>query len=114
MFCGGVTISTNAVRKKQMNKKRLLTDRSGDLAERIQEEQAKILMQEMDREILWGMLESMGWSRVNLPWPVTAENLKEIHTWVNDNAKGAHEHSRTDFIFEQDDDAMWFKLRWLG
>ncbi len=97
-----------------MLKKKLLTDRSGDLVERIQEEQSKMLMQEIDREVLWGMLQEIGWSRVMLPWPVTMDTLKEIHTWVDENTKGGHQRSRNDFLFENDDDAMWFKLRWLG
>lgn len=97
-----------------MIKKKLLTDRSGDLVERIQEEQAKQLMQEMDREIMWGMLADIGWTRVMLPWPVTFENLKEIHAWVDQNVKAGYQKNRTDFIFENDDDAMWFKLRWLS
>jgi len=97
-----------------MIKKKLLTDRTGNLQEEMIAEAGKKMAQELDREILWGMLTSMGWTRVILPWPVTNTNLEEIYKWVDTNAKGAHERSRADFIFENDDDAMWFKLRWLG
>ncbi len=104
----------NAVRKMTMLKKKLLTDRSGDLQEQMLKEKSQELAHEIDREILWSMLESLGWQRVNLPWPVTLDNLKEIHRWIEQHVKGPHEKNRFDFIFEQAQDAMWFKLRWLG
>lgn len=97
-----------------MLKKKLLTDRTGDLQDQILEQKAQQLANHLDREILWSMLENLGWQRVILPWPVTVDNLKEMHTWVNNNIRGAHERNRSDFIFENDDDAMWFKLRWLS
>ncbi len=97
-----------------MLKKKMLTDRSGDLHDRILEQKAQEMANDIDREILWSMLESLGWQRVVLVWPVTMNNLQDIHTWIDENISGAYEKNRGDFIFEDDKDAMWFKLRWLG
>jgi hypothetical protein len=92
-----------------MIKKKMLTDKSGDLAEAYIEEAGKKMAQEIDREILWGMLEGIGWTRVMISnrddWATTV--------WLEQNCKGAYEHFRTDYIFEDAKDANWFKLKWL-
>ena len=98
-----------------MKKKKLLTDRSGDLQERMLEESAKAMANDIDREVLWGMLEGIGWTRAGC-YPrahfVTADRIKEIHDWVKNNAKGHYENHHTDFIFENSQDAVNFILRW--
>lgn len=96
-----------------MLKKKLLTDRDGDLADQIMEEKIKELANEMDREILWNMLESLGWKRVILPHLYSIEDLKEIHSWIDNNIIGSYEKNRRDFIFESKKDATWFALRWI-
>ena len=98
-----------------MKKKRLLTDRSGQgLEEQIVNKMGQDLARDVDREILWGMLESMGWTRVMLPSTLTSPQRVDIATWLNVNCKHPHECHGRDFIFEDDRDAMWFKLKWLS
>lgn len=87
----------------------MLTDKSGNLHDRILEQKAQEIANDMDREILWSMLESLGWQRVI----VGQGNDWAIRTWLKQNCKGAYEHHRTDFIFENEKDANWFKIRWL-
>jgi hypothetical protein len=76
------------------------------------EAKAKEMQQEMDREILWGMLEAMDWTRVMLPYYTSNEQAIDIQCWIEENCKHAHERSGRDFIFEDSKDANWFKLRW--
>lgn len=95
-----------------MLKKKLLTDRSGDLADQIMAEKAKELANEMDREILWSMLESLGWKRVMINRFQDNNHAVDITYWLNENCQSAYERSGSDFIFESKKDAAWFALRW--
>lgn len=97
-----------------MNKKKhLLTDRSGLLAEKYAEEAAKALAEEIDAEILRSMMVSNGWHEVVLQ-PMTWENGYEIDSWVEENIKGDRWTRGLVWLFKQEKEAMWFKLRWLG
>ena len=82
------------------------------LKQEILEAKAKQMSDEIDREILWGMLEGMGWHRVMLPTLGDAYMAVDIITWLEDNCKSPYERSGRDFIFENAKDANWFKLRW--
>jgi hypothetical protein len=70
------------------------------------------LAQEIDREVLWGMLQGIGWIRVMLPTMGNGEQAVDIIVWLEDNCKGSFERSGRDFIFESQKDANWFILRW--
>jgi hypothetical protein len=76
------------------------------------EAKAKEMQTEIDREVLWGMLQGMGWHRVMLPYYTSNEQAIDIQSWIEENCKHAHERSGRDFIFEDSKDANWFKLRW--
>jgi len=82
------------------------------LEKEIIEAKAKQMSDEIDREVLWGMLEGMGWTRVMLPTLGNGEQAVEIIVWLEENCKQAHERNGRDFIFENQKDANWFKLRW--
>ena len=97
-----------------MKKKRLLTDRTGLLEERLVEEAARNMQKEMDAEILRNMLKEIGWYEVVLS-PMTQETGSLIDKWVADNVKGrSHWTHGLVWLFENDRDAMWFKLKWLS
>jgi hypothetical protein len=70
------------------------------------------MAQEIDREILWGMLEGMGWTRVMLPTLGNAYMAVDVIVWLEENCKNPYERSGREFIFESGKDANWFKLRW--
>jgi hypothetical protein len=70
------------------------------------------MAREIDREILWGMLEGMGWTRVMLPTLGNAYMAVDIISWLEENCKNPYERSGRDFLFENAKDANWFKLRW--
>jgi len=76
------------------------------------EQAGKAMAQEIDREILWGMLEGIGWTRVMLPRLIDNNHAIDIRHWLESNCKFAFERSGRDFIFESEQDANWFILRW--
>ena len=96
-----------------MKKKRLLTDRSGNLQEQMLEEAARKLAEDIDAEVFRGLLRDTGWHEVVLSWVMTHEVSKEIDEWVERKIKGNHWNRGLVWLFEDDTDAMWFKLRWL-
>jgi hypothetical protein len=77
------------------------------------EAKAKEMQTEIDREILWGMLEGMGWHRIMLPNDIAMVNATAIKEWLTNNCNNAYEKYRSDFIFEDSKDANWFTLRWM-
>ncbi len=97
-----------------MKKKRLLTDRSGTLEEELMTKMSMQMQKEMDAEILRSMFKDIGWHEVVLT-PMTSERGKEIDRWVQNTVKGrSHWAHGLVWIFEQEQDAMWFKLKWLS
>jgi hypothetical protein len=82
------------------------------LEDQLADNMGHVMAQEIDREILWGMLEGMGWTRVMLPTLGNAYMAVDIISWLEANCKNPHERSGRDFIFESAKDANWFKLRW--
>lgn len=96
-----------------MKKKRLLTDKSGDLQEQILAEKAQELASEMDAQILREMLTDLGWHEVVLN-PMSWEEGYYVDTWVETNVKGRMWTHGLVWLFEEGKDANWFKLRWLS
>ena len=84
------------------------------LEEEILEQTGNELAREVDREILWGMLEGIGWHRVILPNETAMVNATAIKDWLVSNCNNAYEKHRSDFIFEDAKDANWFTLRWMN
>ena len=82
------------------------------LEEEMIERAGKEMAQDIDKEILWGMLEGIGWTRVMLPRLIDNHHAIDIRYWLEENCKNAYEHRGRDFIFESAKDANWFKLRW--
>ena len=78
----------------------------------VEDELAKILRKEIDREIIWGMLTSTGWIRVIVNSPLSNEVQNEISFWLLENCSHQYKCADNDFIFENREEAAWFKLRW--
>jgi hypothetical protein len=70
------------------------------------------MAQDIDREVLWGMLQGLGWTRVMLPRLIDNYHAIDITHWLEDNCKQSYERSGRDFLFESQKDANWFILRW--
>ena len=82
------------------------------LEEEIANKMGNQIAREIDREILWGMLQGIGWCRVMLPRFVDNHHAIDIGYWLEENCKKAFERNGRDFLFEDSKDANWFKLRW--
>jgi len=82
------------------------------IEEEMLEAKTKEMQSEIDREILWGMLQGLGWTRVMIPRLIDNNHAVDITFWIEDNCKHNVERSGRDFIFESEQDANWFKLRW--
>ena len=67
---------------------------------------------DIDREVLWGMLQRIGWHRVMIPRFVDNNHAIDITYWLEETCKKAYERNGRDFLFEDSKDANWFKLRW--
>ncbi len=96
-----------------MKKKKLLTDRSNDTYQEIIDRHTKAMREEIDARVLQSMFVEMGWHEVILS-PMTAETGQEIDSWVRQHVKRQSywTHGLV-WLFKNDQDAMWFKLRWL-
>lgn len=95
-----------------MIKKRLLTDRSGNLLDQILEDRARDLANQIDADVYMMSLIESGWHQVVL-YPMEMELSYEIDQWVENNIKGRMWNRGIVWVFENDRDAMWFKLKWL-
>jgi hypothetical protein len=70
------------------------------------------MSKEIDFEILTGMLCELGWRKIILS-PMTHEDSTEVDVWTKKHVKGHFETMGLVWVFEQEDDANWFALRWL-
>jgi len=82
------------------------------LEEELIEKAGTAMAREIDREVLWGMLEGIGWTRVMLPRYIDNTHAIDITYWLEETIKNPFERSGKDFIFESQKDANWFVLRW--
>lgn len=83
-----------------------------DLQEEIINQMGNQMSKEIDFEILCGMLTELGWKKIILK-PMTHEEGCEIDDWVDVHVKGHFETMGLVWIFENEEDANWFALRWL-
>ena len=83
-----------------------------DLEKEIIEELGTKMQSEIDKEILWGMLVGLGWTRVNLDRFTDNSRAVDITHWLAEHCNHAFESRGADFIFESTVDAVNFTLRW--
>jgi hypothetical protein len=82
------------------------------LEEELMERAGIEMAREIDREVLWDMLAGLGWTRVMISLETSMVRASAIKEWLESNAQGSYERHRSDFIFENDKDAMIFILKW--
>jgi hypothetical protein len=78
----------------------------------ILEELGTKMQSQIDREILWGILIGMGWTRVKLSRFVDNHHAIDIGYWIDEHVNNPFEREGADFIFEDSRDALMFILRW--
>lgn len=84
-----------------------------NLEDKIADTLAKEMQQEIDHEILWAMLLEIGWTRIMLDRLQDNKHAVDITHWLKLNCTGAYERRGRDFIFENEQDATLFILRWV-
>lgn len=72
----------------------------------------KAMADEIDFGILTEMLCELGWRRVILR-PMSTEDSHEVDVWTAKHIKGHFETMGLVWVFEQEEDANWFALRWM-
>ena len=84
-----------------------------NIEQQIIEELGTQMQSEIDKEILWGMLVGIGWTRVLLPRFDSREHAVDVLYWLDANCKNPYERKGGEVIFEQESDAVNFILKWL-
>jgi hypothetical protein len=83
-----------------------------NLEDEIITKMGKQMSDEIDFSILADMLCAIGWRRVILS-PMTWEDGYAVDAWTAKHIKGNFETMGLVWVFEREDDANWFTLRWL-
>jgi hypothetical protein len=86
---------------------------ANDLQEQIINNLGNEMAREIDREVLWGMLKGIGWTRVMIDRLQDNNHAIDITHWLEENCQGSFERNGRDFIFESEKDATMFILRWV-
>ena len=82
------------------------------LEDEIISKMGKQMSDEIDFGILTEMLCELGWRRVILS-PMSTEDSYEVDMWTKKHVKGNFETMGLVWVFEQEEDANWFALRWM-
>jgi len=82
------------------------------LEEHMLNDAGKALANDIDREMLWSMLQGIGWHRVMIPRFVDNNHAIDITYWLEATCNKTYERNGRDFLFEDSKDANWFALRW--
>lgn len=84
-----------------------------EFEEYVLNEQVRKISDHMDFGVISQLLvDSCGWTRVFLDHIDYDFDTREIMSWANTNCKGRFMNLAEDFIFENANDALMFKLKW--
>lgn len=75
-------------------------------------EAGKRLRDEIDFGILADMLCGIGWRKIILS-PMSHEDSHAVDEWTAQHVKGHFETMGLVWVFELEEDANWFALRWM-
>jgi len=70
------------------------------------------MAREIDREVLWGIFEGIGWTRFKISRLTDNDHAIDITNWLEDNCRGQFERNGAEFLFEDSKDAVLFMMRW--
>ena len=83
-----------------------------NLEEELHTKAGNDMAREIDREVLWGLFEGMGWTRFKISRLTDNNHAIDITIWLKDNCKGKFERNGAEFLFEDSKDAVLFMMRW--
>lgn len=69
---------------------------------------AKEIQEEIDSAVIINLLIGLGWHLVSID-----TNPPELQEWVDINIKHEYKTFQSRWIFENQQDANWFALKWL-
>ena len=95
------------------NMREWLNEQDRMLEQEIIEFKAKEMQEEIDRQVRWSMLETMGWHSVVLPYWTSNKQAVDVAVWAEENCEAAYEQHGRNYIFESAKDAVFFKLKFL-
>jgi hypothetical protein len=80
----------------------------------LEKEFSKILQEEIDWEIMIGLLKEVGYTHITMPWPTRMDEVKAhtIKEWCRDNLKENYQGRGQDWLFKSEKDATMFVLKW--
>lgn len=83
------------------------------LEDEIIKELSTQMQSEMDFQILSDMLVQLGWTKIVLPRFYSREHSVDVLGWCEKNIKNPYERRGTVFMFQHEDDAVLFSLKWI-
>ncbi len=84
-----------------------------NIQDEIVNELASKMQSEIDYQILSDMLVELGWRRVFINYAPPERSWVVVKQWAEDNCRGPHQEHNGIWLFENEQDANWFALRWL-
>ena len=79
-----------------------------------EKEISKVLQEEIDWEVQQDMMVKMGWTQIEMSWPhrMSAVDAHAVKQWCRDNLQGHYKGRARIWLFEKEQDATMFVLRW--
>lgn len=82
------------------------------LEDQILKEQSRRFAADIDRQVMWRVLEDEGWTRVDLERFKNNMQAIDIVYWIEDWCKGRWQRHGAQYIFEDSMEAELFILKW--
>jgi hypothetical protein len=70
------------------------------------------IAREIDRTVIWRLLQDNGWIYIALTRSQDNTHSIDIGHWLEENCQGSYRQNSREFIFENEKDAIMFTLRW--
>jgi len=106
---GGIIVQ----KKRAMAWSRESLDRD-TLEQAIANKAAERMAKEIDRGILWSMLEQSGWTPVTLSRLQDNRHAVDITVWLEEHCQQQFKRNGREFLFESKEDAVYFALKWVA
>ena len=82
------------------------------LSQEYEQEVARQIQAQIDREILFDILIECGWSKIALTSEWSLVSAADLHQWCEQNLTGKYQADENIWLFEKSQDAIQFALRW--
>ena len=85
-----------------------------DLQKELMEKIAKDMAEDIDFEVMCGLMKDIGWTQIKISRPknITEGGAHEIKEWCRHNLTGNYKGRGQTWLFENSKDASMFVLRW--